>query len=805
MNEEHRTIKEEQTDFKKLIFNVIRYWRFILVSLIIAMTIAYCYVKITLPIYEVNTTILIKKENSSFERINNVASGYDKTYDIQNEICILQSIQLLERTLGKLDFGISYYSRKTLGFSELYDSSPFRIHLDSSHYQAVEVPYEVYFISQTEYFLTLDAKSIALSNLLSKTVLEVPENKAIKIRGKINQPIKTKNFCFTLVPTNDSILKNYVNERLFFKIRTKESLLSENFNFKVAPYKSSSIISISAKGNNINKTIDFLNTLADVFLEKSVEKKLMISDNTIRFIESQLFEVSDSLKYSEDQLQGFQASNKLMNMDYQTQQVFSALDESQRRKAELLVQKKYLQYIQDFIKNSRDIKDFITPSAVNISDPTLNNLLNELLNLLSERMDMTLNIKKENPYLSSQDSKIENKKKIILENIKNILQANDLILNDLNKKIAETSDKAGKLPAAQGKLYNYQRIYKLNDAFYTFLLTKRSELQITRAAIVPDNEILDRANRRQVRLVLPIARSAYLFALFWGLGLPLLFIFLFNYFNDKIDSIETVESLTDIPILGCIVRAKEFQDISIIENPNSLIAESFRSVRANLQFIRPLNDKHVILVTSSVPNEGKSFISNHLAESLVMFNKRTVLVYFDLRKPLRNSIYNQYKSTIGLSNYLSGNCSLNDILLDTKEDNLKLILPGPIPPNANELIASERTEAMIIELKKQFDYIIIDTPPVGVVTDALLLLKLADIHLLITRHNFTRKQLFTRIIDIYRKKNVSNLAIIINDIPLNKNRYGYGYYYGYDYGYYGKAERKKTVLKGLLQKVKIRS
>jgi capsular exopolysaccharide synthesis family protein len=350
------------------------------------------------------------------------------------------------------------------------------------------------------------------------------------------------------------------------------------------------------------------------------------------------------------------------------------------------------------------------------------------------------------------------------------------------------------MPETERKLFGFERKFKLNDALYTYLLTKRSEVQIAKASYVPDNEILDIAREAEFTVIAPKSFRNYIIALILGFGIPIAFLLLRDFFNDKILVIEDIEKVSDFPILGYILHNKEKSFTIVADEPLSISSESIRAVRTNFQFISKENDKNVVLITSSMMNEGKTFISLNLALSFALNNKKTILLNFDLRKP-KVQDYLNIENKKGLSLYLSGNASIEEIIVKTPYENLDVILAGTIPPNPMELIAGNKTGLLIEKLKEKYDYIILDSPPIGMVADSMLLLKHTNILLYIVRQNQTLKKVFTHQIEDLHKKGIQNVNIILNDIQMGKRfqsySYGYAYAYGYGYGYGYKLEPDK--------------
>ncbi len=800
METEQNLSIQETPDLKEIFLKLKHYWKAILLCFFIAFTIAIIISHYTKPLYEVSASLLVKKEKPLIDLQNSpLIENIDEQYEVKNEIEILKAAQITERALSRLNFGISYFQKIPFSMLEIYKHSPFIIIPDSSISQPTDALFKVVFLSDSTYCLSADFADIQLRNLYSQEASGYLEHYRFKGNFKCNISARSDKFSFVLKTKNSRLINKYViGKTYFFSIRSKESLIREYRNYDIADFRNSTVIKVTSRGNNIDKIVDFLNTLCEVYLDKSVEKKYISSANTINFIQNQLFDVADSLKYSENKLQEFQSTNKIMNMDFQSQQVFVALDNLQNRKAELLTKQKYFLYLKNFLEKNDDVKNFIAPSAIGIDDVILNSMMNELVNVLNDRAEITSNVKKENPYVSSYDTRVENLKKSVCENVNNLIDASNISIKEIDDRLNMLSYQASKLPEKQKELFGFERLYKLNDDLYTYLLTKRSDIQISKAALLPDNEVINEANSRDAVLVAPLIRKNILIALLLGLGIPILIILLKDYFSERIREIKDIEKSSDYTILGHIVHDKSSYFIPVFDDSKSLIAESFRSIRTNFQFIAPINEKHTILITSSMMDEGKSFTSINLAASFALFGKRTALLCFDLRKPLQNIPFSLTNNK-GISTYLSGNCEIENIIQSTPNENLNIILPGPLPPNPNELIASSRTSEMISTLKNWFDYIVIDTPPVGMVADAMLLLNYSNVNLFMVRHNKTLKNIFQHIMNTFKKRNIPNVNIIVNDLPVPQNGYGYNYNYGYNYGYGYYNNEKKNILNRIFE------
>jgi tyrosine-protein kinase Etk/Wzc len=793
------TIREETFDIKEFIYKMMWHWYLFAIALILSLGIAYFINRISTPIYEVHTSVLMQDEQPSldakFSYGLNIPNSSNRIF---NEIGILKSYTLTERALKNVDFTIGYYSKDNFTKRELYTDCPIKFFIDSGSPQPLFIEIQVKILSPTTFNIEAEAEQAPIYNFNTNQYVNNVPGYRLKCKGTINQLITQNYFGGRIVPRYSSDFKDYVGKTYFFTIFNESYLINQYRWFNVTDVKNSSIITISISGNNVNKQVDFLNALTKEYLIKGLEKKNNIADNTIHFIDSQLGEVSDSLSFSEKRLQDYKANNAIMNnIDLQTQQVFSSLENLQNQRAEMVVKNKYFEYIKNYIKDDKDGQYLIVPSSLGIQDPGLSNLINDLANLYNERTEISINVKRDNPMLTSADAKINSIKKKILENIDNLNSATKISIQDIDLRIDKISQRVNKMPETERRLFGYQRKFKLNDALYTFMLTKRSEVQIAKASYLPNNEVLDIARNTEYTPIAPKTKKNYIIALILGLGLPVSFLLLKDFFNDKILVNEDIEAITDYPILGYVIHNKEKTHTVVADYPLSLPSESIRAIRANFQFIGNEKGKNVVLVTSSMMNEGKSFISLNLAISFALNNKKTILINFDMRKPKMQN-YLDIENEKGLSLYLSGNASIDDILIKSSFENLDVILAGTIPPNPMELISSKNTHILIEKLKERYDYIILDSPPIGMVADSLILIKYTDVILYIARQGQTLKRVFAQQMQGLKKKEINNINIILNDIQIGRKyqNYAYGYAYTYGYGYvYGESDKKKKIKK----------
>ena len=390
----------------------------------------------------------------------------------------------------------------------------------------------------------------------------------------------------------------------------------------------------------------------------------------------------------------------------------------------------------------------------------------------------------QHPQIVKLDEQIVTTKKTLLETVNNLVDNAQMSLKELDKRIARTEAESKVLPEKERQLLNYQRNFNFNDDTYKYLMQRRAEAQILRASNTPDNEVLDEARIDRTLKVAPRSSMNYLVALIIGLLIPALILFLRDFFNVSVNDRKDVEKLTNFPIIGQVSQSPDKDPLVVINSPKSPISESFRSIRTNIEFITQGKPKSTILVTGDIQGIGKTFNSLNIASIYALYGKKTVLLGFDMRKP---KLYQEFglSNNVGLSSYLSNKDAFESIIQPSnKIPNLDVITSGPIPPNPAELIASEKCSNLFTKLKETYDYIIIDTPPLGLVTDAFLLMRHSDVNLFIVRQGQTNKNIFGSIIKDIEDRGL-DASIVINGIETGKG-YGYGRYkYGYGYGGYG--------------------
>ena len=485
-----------------------------------------------------------------------------------------------------------------------------------------------------------------------------------------------------------------------------------------------------------------------------------------------------------------------MNLDMQATQIYNNIQALERERAEMTVNVKIYKRLQDYIKEQiDDPENLAAPSTMGIADPLLNQLVRDLVTLSQTKATQLLTQTEQHPQIVKLNEQIVTTKKTLLETINNLVINADMSLDEINKRIAKAVSETKVLPEKQQQLINYQRNFNFNDETYKYLMQRRAEAQILKASNTPDNEVLDVARLERTVRIAPRTSMNYLIALILGLLIPAVYLFLKDFFNVSISDRKDVEKLTSYPIVGQVAQTSSKDPLVVVNSPKSPIAESFRSIRTNVEFITQGKNQSTILVTGDMQSIGKTFNAINVASIYALYGKKTVLLGFDLRKP---KLFKEFglNNNIGLSSFLSNKEPFESIIQSTTAiPSLDIITSGPIPPNPAELIASEKCDELFKLLRERYDYIIIDTPPVGLVTDAFLLMKHSDVNLFIVRQGVTNKNIFGTIIKDMESRGLK-MSIVLNGIQTNKGYgygygkkygYGYGYAYGYGYGRYGSS------------------
>jgi tyrosine-protein kinase Etk/Wzc len=777
----------------KQYLNKVLYLKYFYIGCVVFfITVAFLITKYSPKVYQINAMVGPVQDNrSSALASNNMFSGlrtYNSGKNIEDAINGLNSFSLILSTVSDMNYEIGYFVEKNNLFkqaSDIYKNSPYQVNIDKSHKQTINTKFYITLLNDSTFKLSASNKKAILYNYIDNKVISKDIPLSIDTICRFNKTITSRNFKFS-VSFNKGLLPAGKNtkDKFFFRFYHMEGLAKYYLaNLKIEPVSVlASIIKLQFSGYNLDKSITFLNSYINTFLDQNLAKKNKMAVNTISFIASQISEVSDSLGKSESKLRNYRSANQVTDLSFQGQRTYEQIAQIEQERTNLELQSRYYNYVLNLLKTSQDMSGVSLPNSANITDPIMNKLITDLMALNTERSGIIVkNNTEKNIFLAQVDSKIKMQKQTIIENVTNNLNTINLTLSELNYKSEKLSKEISNLPRTEMNMVNIQRKYKLDDANYTYLLQKRSEAEIALASNYPDYELLEPAREITSKITKPKVIVNYFLALFLGLMIPSIFLIIRDLLNDKLTSVYDIEHLLDRSIFGIIYKNHKNYESVVVESPKSAIAESFRNLRSSIFLKLKTEKSKVIMVTSSQPGDGKSFISFNLAASIASVGYKTIIIDCDLRRPVLHLKLNDNNS-LGIANVMDRDenkrADINKIIKKTSIDNLFFIPAGPLLPNPSELIDLGVLDDLITYLKSNFDYIIIDTSPVAIVSDSIQLMKYASQILIVTRINSTQKDIFINALASLDSNKVENFEVVVNDMDIEKSPYsGYKSYY----------------------------
>lgn len=741
-------------------------WKLFLISFIVLMCAAVLYIKTTLPVYKAVSAIVIEeKSKTPSKSLDDILSGdlFGEQQNIATETGVLSSKTVKLEVIEKLGLQVGYFTTSSVVERPLYLRTPFKVQYDTVSQFIFNTPFIVK-ISGNTYSISFEGQ------------VERKAPFSFSQQAAFGETISSPYFKLRLVKQPEVETEDTDFKFIIYSPSKITAILDENL--KIEPLnKDASILVLSYKDNIAVRAVDILNTLAESYINLDIKDKASVASLTLKFVDEQLNETTDQLEAIEQELQSFKEKNKTVDLSLESKAILDRLNsvETERMKSQIEMQS--LDNLLDYVSSNRDMTQ-LAPSSLGVPDPLLVQLIQTYQQLQSKRNSISYGMKSDAPALKVIDKQIADTRAALIENIKSIQNNIKTANQTLMSKIASLESFISRVPETERDLLAIKRKFDVNQNIYLYLLQKKAETSIAKATVVSDNRVLDEA----MLLDEPVAPNVKLiFGIAFALSmvLPVVFIIFKKLFKSTVSSRDEVTSITAIPVTGVVGHLKESDNKAVLHKPKSAIAEAFRSIRTNLQFYGTRNEKKTILITSSVGGEGKSFVSINLATVFALQDNKVVLVGLDLRKP---KLFEDFglDNRIGVSSYLIGQASLDQVIRKTEVENLDIVTSGPIPPNPAELISKPEMRSFFDGLKARYDIVIIDTPPLGIVSDAFQLMSFSNINLYIVRENFSKLEFIRSLEDMRTEGKVSNMSIIINDTDFSK-RYGYGY--GHNYGY----------------------
>lgn len=778
---------EEQVNIQELLFRYLIHWPWFVVSIIICIACAWGYLRLTTPIYNISATVLIKDEkkgggasmSSDLEKMG-LEGFVSSSSNVDNEIEVLRSKSLAREVVNNLGLFVTYMDEDEFPSKELYHTSPVLVSL--THQEADKLPgrMEINMILQPTGALGVQ--------------ITVGEKEYRKQFDKLPAVFPTDEGTVAFFANNDTLSavcpENITKERhITAFINRPFSVLKEYVSsLSIAPTsKTTSVVVISLENTNTRRGRDYINKLLEMYNINANNDKNEVAQKTAEFIDERIGIISKELGSTEQDLENFKRSARITDLSSEAQIALTGNAEYEKKRVENQTQINLVMDLQRYMKGN---EYEVLPSNIGLQDAASAGAIDRYNQMLVERKRLLRTSTENNPTIINLDTSIRAMRTNVQATLDATLKGLQITKEDLAREASRYSRRINDAPTQERQFVSIARQQEIKSGLYLMLLQKREENAITLAATANNAKIIDEALADD-NPISPKKTIVYLAALVLGVGLPVGVIYLIGLTKFKIEGRADVEKLTSLPVVGDIPLADEKTgSIAVFENQNNLMSETFRNVRTNLQFMLE-NGKNVILVTSTISGEGKSFISANLAISLSLLGKKVVIVGLDIRKPGLNKVFNIPKKEHGITQYLTNTtANLMDFVQPSDINKNLFILPGgTVPPNPTELLARGGLEKAIETLKANFDYVILDTAPVGMVTDTLLIGRVADLSVYVCRADYTHKAEFTLINELAENNKLPNLCIAINGLDLNSRKYGYYYGYGKYGKYYGYGKR----------------
>lgn len=805
---EYKNLKEEQelisnfnTDLDIILLLQIFRRNLLLFLLIISTTIvaSLIYLRYTVPLYQSNLVLQVGSENKA-EQVLNINKFQERTEgnEIAKDVELLKSKFLLKRALSQLPLGVSYFNEgKFLSF-ELYRSSPIDVEFEVKDSSVMQIPFHLDFTSNGEFVLS--------------------KNGTILGQYKFDEYIDFSDVRLKIKTTNPIAIEEYKSEinnnKLYFIINDVENLTNRYIkSLNVYPLNpAAKTININFQDNNPRKTSDVITAIANEYITYDLEERSKSSKNVIEFLDNQLDTYLNRVKESETNIEDFQKNNKLSDIDRFSTLYVDRVNKLETDMIDLDLQRNVLIEVNNSLKTK--LKEINVYNLLPILSGTeyearVTALINDLQNLLLQRQRILTESTSESESLKVQDKQIEIQKEVLSKSLTSLISKIESRRKDLTKKIGEIQSKYLNVPAKELEYARLQRVLSIDEKFFTLIMEKRTEYSISEAGFVPQHTILDKALVPSTPFS-PNKKVIIATGILLGVVISIV-ILIFKYIlKNTISSIDEITKHANsiIGTLGTVpIYHKDIPNSQLVINrdPKSIISESFRAIRTNLQFISKSEGSKLMAITSTISGEGKTFCALNLSGIIAMSGKKVIILDLDMRKPKIHVGFG-VSNEKGMSTILIDKDDIKSCIHKSSLENLHYITSGPIPPNPSELIIGGKLEEVIEKLKTDYDLIVVDNPPIGLVSDAMETLKKADYPIYVFKNDYSRKNFINNLNKLVRENGIKKLSIILNGVDYNNKYYSYGYNYRYSYGnkdgYYYDDTKKESRIKRILKSKK---
>ncbi len=760
--------EEDSLNFNPLewLFTFMHYWYLFVIALAIALGMAMLKNRRWIPTYYSQGTIVIKESSpygnsasSSLMQGFSVDAGYK---NVNNQMIMLGSYDLMSRVVDSLPFlDVEYITQGRFKTRQLYRNTPIVIEYTRLHPRA----YEMMFLITSNEDGTMHISSS-------------DESMPLELDVHFGEPVSCPLFDIKVWPTE--MLTS--STRVFFRFRTHESLVTEFMGRLQLSFvrDGSTVLALSLVSETPQRDCEFLDKLVDIYLLQNLEQKNKVAENSIRFINEQLENLQASLQVSEGAITDFRQENKFVDVNSYAGQLMGRISEYEQQAMELRLRETYFDYLIKYIHDNIEKDAVIAPTTMGVKEPVLVGLVQQLNDLRIKRGELT----QKNVYYAKYTKDIENVKLALEEVVTSMRASLEIEKTDLNNRYKDVEKSIRQLPEKELQMVAIERNYRIDENYYTFFRQKRAEAEIQKASNTPDNSVMDRARTTAVMNANAKSKTTTIYLVI-GLLIPFILIIISELLNNKIRSPKDVVKLRKFRLIGTLRHAKNQNPTLVRASPRSSYAEMLRAIRTRMEFVLKRKEKMVISISSTESGDGKTFLATNLAALYGLTGKKTLLVDLDLRKP---NIHTKLglENGVGLSNYLVGECELNDAMVKDTPFGFDLLRAGTIPPNPGELIHSDKLTQMMSDLREQYDFVVIDTSPIGLVPDAYAVIEQCDLCLYVIRCMETNKSFCKQTLEQMKEviDNPEKVQIVLSDIP-TEGRHSYGSGYGYGYGGYG--------------------
>jgi len=779
-------------DFKEYLLRIVSYWKIFVLSVVVALAIARFKNGYEQRQFTIGTLVILDEEkNPLFTGSTNIAFNWGGASNkVEAVKAKFSSRTHNESVVRELDYYIDYLEQGKYRLNDIYGDVPFKLRINHSGNQLYSRLFKIVFISESEFKIGLlgeeNPRFLGLMNYSTLEFSGVSYRPDLFERTyTVEEGVHNELFDFD-IEINDFVTPN---KEYLVRFNSFDGTVSRYRSIRVNDYKmGTSLLNLSLSGPNKARLVEYINTsvaLLDLELQNA---KISYAVRTKKYIDT-LFKVEEEkLRSIEEKIQDFKKENDIYSLNTSAGTIFQKITSYDNQRYQLQSRRNYYINLKNYLEGSNDLdNDVIAPSLIDIEDPNISISTAKLIELSQEKAILESSVTSEHPAVIQVNKDISREKRILEEHIDEMILTLSRSIADIDKELEKEQSKIHELPEKEQKLINYERTQSMNEVTYNYLKQKSYEAGSAIASNVSELKVIDSAKDIGQSFTTPKIEFNYMVAVLLGIILPLLFVIIVDMLNDKVDSIEELKSKFTIPVLGTVGSIRKMEHLIVFNKPKSSIAESFRILRSNIYFLYNNKNKNkeeskTVLVTSSISGEGKTTIAVNLATIYALSGKKTLLVNMDLRKPRLHQEFGA-ENKKGVVNILVGSAEIDEVLYPTDIANLDVVFSGPVPPNPSELIMNSSTADFLQNAAEKYDRVVIDSSPMGLVSDTLELIKYSDANLYVVRQGYTKKGMLKMIEEKYKEGEVKNISYVMNFFK-SRGKYGYGYDYGkYGYGY----------------------